>query len=305
MTGAAADPAGIDWERMAEPRADGYDTGVILRLAAAADPPLAPPADGQRGASAFGEGGPVARPAPPLGLTSDTIVPAAPDHPNLAAAARLISRWPVAFEQFKRLIDTIYAYTDPTQAAMGDWALGSSSHSHDGQWGRVYVTVDDPLGLAQALVHETAHQKLVAMGVRARKADRLIINDPGEGYAHPHFSHPRQPMTAVFHEQYTFVHVVALNLHMLAQAATERERQRILMLLARNVTRMEGGHDEVRRHVKTDSEGGLFVAAFLEWSTRVLRQGRAELDSNGYGWAPAPDHATPAAALFAISGGAR
>jgi hypothetical protein len=90
-------------------------------------------------------------------------------------------------------------------------------------------------------------------------------------------------MTAVFHAQYSFIHVTALDLHMLASAEGERERQRILMLLARNVPRMQAGYEEVARHIRTDAAGRLFVDAFMDWSEDVLQRGQAELDANGYG----------------------
>jgi len=90
-------------------------------------------------------------------------------------------------------------------------------------------------------------------------------------------------MTAVLHAQYSFIHVTALDLHMLAAAEGERERQFILMLLARNVPRMQAGYQEVARHIRTDEPGRLFVEAFMDWSRGVLQRGQAELDRNGYG----------------------
>ena len=90
-------------------------------------------------------------------------------------------------------------------------------------------------------------------------------------------------MPAVLHAQYSFIHVTALDLHMLAAAKEERERQCILMLLARNVPRMQEGYEEVRQNIKTDAPGRLFLDAFMDWSTEVLQQGQAELDANGYG----------------------
>jgi hypothetical protein len=146
--------------------------------------------------------------------------------------------------------------------------------------------VDDALGLAQALIHETAHQKLDALGVHADKAGRLIVNDAADSCLHPHFNGRRQPMTAAFHEQYSFIHVVALDLYVLAAADDARERQRILMLLARNTARMEAGHDEIAGHIRTDRDGAWFVEAFLKWSSNLLARARAELDANGYGFAP-------------------
>lgn len=70
---------------MAEPQADGYDTGVILGLAAAAGLRLRSCAP--RGFPRFGDGAVEIGPAPVRGLMSDAIAPAARDHPNLTAAA--------------------------------------------------------------------------------------------------------------------------------------------------------------------------------------------------------------------------
>jgi hypothetical protein len=70
---------------------------------------------------------------------------------------------------------------------------------------------------------------------------------------------------------------------MLAKANAQRERQFILMLLARNVPRMQLGYEEVARHVKADEAGRQFIAAFMNWSSDVLQRGQAELDANGYG----------------------
>ena len=163
------------------------------------------------------------------------------------------------------------------------WALGSSSHSYEEDFGSVHATVDNALGFAQALIHEMAHQKLRALGVSFETAERLIVNDPSEQFESPIRKDRTRPMTAVFHAQYSFIYVTALDLHMLAAAEGERERQCILMLLARNVPRMQVGYEEVARHIRTDAAGRLFVDAFMDWSAGVLQRGQAELDANGYG----------------------
>lgn len=276
----------VDWRRMAEPQKDGYDTDMTLRLAEHGGSPLRPEPYRRRpidGAATICDGMVAVRRAPEGGLTTDKIVPASADHPNIAAAAGLLARWPEAYAQFGRLVDTVYPYTDPEQARLGERALGSSSHSYESDFGSVLATVDDALGLAQALVHEMAHQKLRALGVSFETADRLIANDPSERYDSPIRKDQTRPMTAVFHAQYSFIHVTALDLHMLAAAQEERERQNILMLLARNVPRMQQGHEEVTKHIRTDADGRLFVDAFMEWSGDVLQRGQAELDANGYG----------------------
>jgi HEXXH motif-containing protein len=276
----------VDWRRMAEPQKDGYDTDMTLRLAEHGCTPLRPLPYRRRpidGAATFCGGMVAVRQAPERGLMTDEIVPASPDHPNLAVGAAYLARWREAYAQFGRLVDTVYPYTDPEQARQGEWALGSSSHSYEEDFGSLLATVDNALGFAQALVHEMAHQKLRALGVSIETAERLIVNDQSERFESPIRKDQTRPMTAVFHAQYSFIHVTALDLHMLVAAQGERERQNILMLLARNVPRMQAGHEEVARHIRTDAAGRLFVDAFMDWSKDVLQRGQAELDANGYG----------------------
>jgi len=276
----------VDWARMAEPQSDGYDTDVTLRLAETGVTPLRPlpyrrrPTDGE---ATFCDGAVAVRQAPLRGLMTDALLPAKVDHPNIAAGGVLLSRWPDAYQQFTRLIDTVYPYTDPEQARQGDQALGSSSHSYEEDFGSLHATVDSALGFAQALIHEMAHQKLRALGVSIESAERLITNSPSEEFESPIRKDRKRPMSAVVHAQYSFIHVTALDLYMLANANGERERQFILMLLARNVPRMKSGYEEVATHVKTDEAGRQFIDAFMHWSSDVLERGQAELDANGYG----------------------
>jgi HEXXH motif-containing protein len=276
----------VDWARMAEPQDDGYDTDVTLRLAENGVTPLRPLPYRRRttdGEETFCDGAVAVRQAPVLGLMTDALLPARVDHPNIAIGGALLSLWPNAYAQFTRLIDTVYPYTDPEQASMGDQALGSSSHSYEEDFGSVHATVDNALGFAQALIHEMAHQKLRALGVSFEMAERLITNNPSEEFESPIRKDRTRPMSAVVHAQYSFIHVTALDLHMLAKANGQRERQFILMLLARNVPRMQLGYEEVARHVKTDEAGRQFIEAFMNWSSDVLQRGQAELDANGYG----------------------
>ena len=276
----------VNWRRMSAPQTDGYDTEMTLRLAESGGTPLRPRPYRRRpidGAATFCDGMVAVRQAPERGMMTDKIVPAKLDHPHLAIGAAFLARWPEAYTQFGRLVDTVYPYTDPEQARQGEWASGSSSHSYEEDFGSVHATVDDALGFAQALIHEMAHQKLRALGVSIETAERLITNDPSQRFESPIRKDQTRPMTAVFHAQYSFIHVTALDLHMLASAEGERERQRILMLLARNVPRMQAGYEEVARHIRTDAAGRLFVDAFMDWSEDVLQRGQAELDANGYG----------------------
>jgi HEXXH motif-containing protein len=268
------------------PQRDGYDTDMILHFATTGGSPLraAPytrrPVDGEVTCC---DGAVAVRTAPVGGLSRPRIASADPGHSNLRRAAGLFACWPEAYEQFKKLIDTVFPYSDPAQARLGSMASGSSSHSYEEDFGSVLVTIDDPFGCAQALVHEMAHQKLRAMGVSLECADRLITNPPEQRFVSPIRKDKTRPMTAVFHAQYSFIHVTALDLYMLSEAEDQFERTRILMLLARNVPRMQSGHDEIAAHIKTDNAGSIFVRSFLDWSSQVLQDGRDKLESHGYG----------------------
>lgn len=284
--GDCLDPPSIDWTRMAEPQADGYDTDMTLYLSENVITPLRPRVYQRRaieGTHAFCHDKVALRPAPERGLLSETIVPAELNHRHLEMGAALLARWPTVYSQFQRLIDTVYPYTDPEQTRLGKWALGSSSHSYEEEPGSVHSTIDDALGFAQALVHEMAHQKLRALGVSLDSAERLIVNDPSQLFKSPLHKDWLRPITAVFHDQYSFIYVTALDLEMFARSEEEWESQRILMLLARNVPRMEVGFDEIGRHIRTDAAGEQFFEAFMQWSRNVLLRGRQTLDANGYG----------------------
>jgi HEXXH motif-containing protein len=159
---------------------------------------------------------------------------------------------------------------------------GSSSPSHEQWFGTVCVTVDDPIGCAQAFVHEMAHQKLRALGVSVESAWRLVRNDPRELYPSPIKIGRQRPMTAVLHAQYSFIYVVELDLRMLAAEPDPMTRHRMLQLLMRNVVRMEAGYETLAANVRTDREGAVFIDAFLAWARRAIAQGYDTLNANGY-----------------------
>lgn len=278
----------IDWRRMAAPQADGYDTKVVLDLATSGPSLLRPepyrrrPVDGAR--TLFG-GRVAVRNRPEGGLGAPRYAPASPLHPNLAIAETLLGAWPEVATQVPQLIDTIQPWTDTTMPAEY-WLTvpGSSSHSVEEEFGTIMVTVDSAIGLAQAIVHEMAHQKLRALGVSLMQASGLITNDPVKLFTSPIITNRKRPMTAVVHAQYSFIHVTALDVAIYdAVIMTEDQKRFAVYLLARNVPRMKAGYEEIAAHVETDADGALFMTAFMNWSRAVLTRGREILDANGFG----------------------
>ncbi len=277
----------IDWSRLAVPQDDGYDTGVIARMAGAG---ARTPSPGE--ATMFGGRTRLIACAERLPRARYAVAPL--DHPNIARGEALLRSWPAAHRQCGALVRELSPFLDPTLTP-AQWAHnpGSSSDGFAFPFGVIAATVDNPYGFAQALVHETAHHKLRALGVHLLAAERLIANDTTQLYESPIVRDRRRPMTAVVHAQYSFMHVTALDVAMYDAALDEETRKAAAFLLARNVPRMEAGRRELAAHLRTDAAGDAFFAAFDRWSEATLRRGREILDERGLGRAR-PDGSRPA-----------
>jgi hypothetical protein len=278
----------IDFARLAFPQDDCYDTSVLLWLLSktAEDHNKAPYVRRPSVEDVTICNGLVAvHHAPAVGFSNSYLIPAEPSHGNLPLAVSYLVRWPEAYIQFKNLINTVYPYSDLRQANSSAGAFGSSSHSFANELGAMHVTIDDPIGTAQAFVHEMAHLKLRAMGIMVDRSDRFIVNSPEELFSSPIRKDKRRPMTAVFHAQFSFMHVTALDLKMLKYRPEGEDKTHILMLLARNVIRMQSGYELIDKQIKTDNEGRLFVSTFMEWSANIIEESIKFLADNGFEYA--------------------
>ena len=270
--------AAIDWSRMAEPQDDRYDTVTALRLIEEEVTPWRPHASARepvQDAPSVCDGTvAIAIRDMPL-LPGPRFAPVNELHPNFTKALDYVGRWPAAIAQFPEIIHTVQCFTDTTVAPR----LGSASHSVNDRFGVIGLTVDCPLATAQAVVHETAHNKLRAMGVANEDAIRIVVNPPTDLFSSPVVVDQLRPMSAVLHAEYSFIHVTQLDLMMLEREEDDQIRADILVLLARNVPRMEAGFVTIQRHIRTDKAGEVFIDAFLDWSDRVLRAGRRVLET--------------------------
>jgi hypothetical protein len=275
--------AAIDWSRMAAPQADGYDTEVVLRLVEQEPAPWRPQPPRR---PAVGSAPAVCAGTVAVAVGDEPLLPqprfAAVDgvHPNFAKALDYVARWPAASAQFPGVVHTVQCFTDTAVGpAERSSRLGSASHSINERFGVIGLTIDNALATAQAVVHEMAHHKLRAMGVANEDAIRIVANPPKDLYPSPVVVEQPRPMTAVLHAEYSFIHVTELDLMMLESEQDEKSRADILVLLARNVPRMEAGFATISQHIKTDEPGKVFIDAFLDWSDQVLRRGRRALQT--------------------------
>lgn len=262
----------IDWTRLAEPQDDGYDTETALKLSTRE--PRQP-----AGTPAICDGRVAVRASAPeflgrMGWTQGPLV-----HPHIDQAAAWLDAWPTVLEQFCQLVEVLHPVNDP-KVPETQWgqALGSQSHNVFTERGHIYATVFDPLGLAQAMVHEMAHTKLYDLGLPIESAHHLILNPLDQTFASPVRTDRGRPMSAVFHGVYAFIHVLELDLRLWRRIDDGPLRERLKTLMARNVTRMEQGLAILREHGRYDARGERFVGAFQVWAQRVVKAGKAVLE---------------------------
>lgn len=267
----------IDWSRMARPQADEYDTHVILELVSLPSerrpqPFLRLPVED---APTLFEGRVAVRKRSDDALNKPGYVHAPPDHPNLKTAAQMLSAWPEIAAQFPALVHTIQPWVNVEKPAeYWEKAPGSASFHREDEFGIIMVTVESAMGLAQAMVHEMSHHKLYAIGVPSTGRAKIITNCPDDLYRSSIVTARKCPMTAVFHVQYSFIHVTALDVALYDQKnASEQQKRLALKLLKRNVPRMEEGYSELLRHARTDYDGQFLMEAFMDWSEEVIGRG--------------------------------
>jgi hypothetical protein len=271
----------VDWKRMAEPQDDQYDTRVTLEFATSGGSPLRRESYVRRpanGSPTIFDGAVAVRHLSAACPRPSKHINGPVDHPNIALAAEYVRRWPTVFMQFRALMDSFHPMIDlDVPAEKFGVVLGSSSHSEEAMFGTMYATFHDPLGLAQAFVHEMAHQKLRALGISFETTTGLITNRADELFVSPIRKDRPRPMSAVFHAEYSFIYVTALDIKMIEAEDDARDKAALLTLLARNVARMEEGLRVIRQHIKVDADGRHFVSGFCDWAESIIARGNTLL----------------------------
>jgi len=246
-----------NWSRMVRPHKDEYDTDHLLALAVASgwDKTVHP-------SSSFWFDGCIAvapisedlRSLPQTRSAAD-ILDIPYDFPTLPAIERLVATWPEGYQQVKRLIQRTHVGRTGNPTIQRSW-----SHV----WGVVSFTVDDPVGGAEALVHEMAHLKLTAMGCFLEQAFRFLHNDPTDLYQSPVLTDRQRPMTAVLHATYAWMHILALDLTVMAASAAPDTS--LLARAVANNQRVRCGLDEITRHAVLDSAGQQLICVLQKWA---------------------------------------
>ena len=148
---------------------------------------------------------------------------------------------------------------------------GSNSHQPKNTVGAAWATVHNPILLAQAFVHEMAHNKLFYLGQHFESQAPLFRNKTEELFDSPIRLDIPRPISAVFHGIYAFTHVLALD-RILFEKAENYNRTEFLGLLRLNALRVKQGTTIIKKCAQLTPEGEAFVSGFLEWSEDEIAQ---------------------------------
>ena len=271
------DESSIDWSCLPEPQASGYDTHIALQLASCAGYTRRNVGDNP----AILNGKVAVRCPEDDYHTPDGWKPAPSDNPNLAFAAGFLECWPEVLQQFSEIIHSIYPYSEPNLGEGSCSGPAQSASKKEGYSGKIFgainVTVFDPVGTSEALVHELAHQKLWALGVDFEHASRLVLNPPTQQYPSPVRRDPR-PMTALVHAAYAWLYIVNLQLKMIPFESKKGVEPAVLQVFvdryfARNLSNLEKAFKVVLENVEYDAAGEVFFASLFNWGTRLIDEG--------------------------------
>ncbi len=275
------DESSVDWSRLPEPQTDGYDTDIALQLANCAGYTR----------RAVGDNPTILDGKVAVRCSDDNyrmpegwkIAPS--DDPRLEFAVGFLECWPEVRQQFGEIIHSVYPYSEPNLgrgSCSGPAQDASASEGYEGKiFGAINVSVFDPVGTSEALVHELAHQKLWALGVDFEHANRLVLNPPTEYYTSP-VRENKRPMTALVHAVYAWLYIVNLQLKMVpfeSNKGVEPEVLRIFVdsYFARNLSNLEKSFEVVIENIKYDAVGEIFFASLFDWGTRLVNEGNKML----------------------------
>ena len=171
----------LEWRRLAEPQLDGYDTGAVMAI---------------RGMRKLAGRRPLPRFCYCYGTVSG-FSNASLDHPSIGVALRILRAWPEGWRQFRVLMNSVH----PVLARKGSAA--SFSNSDLTRFGTMWSSVDDPIALAENVVHEMAHHKLKTYGVPIVGSSELLLNSERSLFLSPVIFHSLRPLSAVLHAEYS------------------------------------------------------------------------------------------------------
>ncbi|MBL6448617.1 hypothetical protein JMN32_20060 [Fulvivirga sp. 29W222] len=259
----------IAWDKIAFPQPDHYDLEVIKRLK---DTSLIRPKVKSTSKVLFTcfdnrvAVGHYHHECPYSGMYNHT-----PEDVMISKSIDYLLDWPEMKEQFPFFV----SFINPIQLEFFESnPFGSSSGCHWDEPGLIYLTTNDPFPLAEAMVHEMAHLKLFSLGITMNSASEWISN-PAEAMYYSSIKDTERPMAAVLHAQYSFIHILYLDLILLKKYPTHQDHETWKILTNDTLKRMQTGQEVLERNIKPTKLGEPFIESFLSWSKDTIAKGRA------------------------------
>jgi hypothetical protein len=261
----------IDWKKIAKPQADGHDATVLkysLKEKFSHEKTVL--------GSDFLQ---TVALEPYTGNFNPGKQPASID--NIRKVESKMNIWPELAHTYEELIEFII-FADE---GFGQWnttngcSCGHIFFNHKGtQCGGkigVFVGMLGTLGTLEALAHEAGHLRLHMLGMHIEDHDNsLILNGPDELFESPIRKDKPRPMSAVLQAQYSYVMVSDMDLKYYDAFADEPDKQACAVSYLRaNIPRIAKGHDEVKKNVRTTTDGLQFMDGFWEYSDAVIERG--------------------------------
>lgn len=260
----------IDWSRMARPQADGYDSRMLAALARLLYDVDVDARPAPVGPSMFGGRVPLLHFE---AMPSSELQNAPLDHPFVAKAEGILGLWPEMVEQCGRLLTSVRPLKSTRQPDDVDHGAGCSC-GNTTRFGGIETTVYGSLGFAEGTVHELGHWKLHACGVHLEEWTHLVANDPGELFESPIRKDKPRPMGACVQAQYSYLHVLELNV--IAQNAGV-----FAGMLRLNRDRMAAGREVLKQWRPTPTSGEAYRAALDSWCGELLERADAAIALQG------------------------
>lgn len=244
-----------DWRRIGVPQDDGFDTVQILQMAEA-----------RWGYVARYDGGPrmlgteLIRGTAPV---ADGVEPADLGHENIGKVAAALSAWPLS-EGLLWLPDFYTPYVSQPPRSESRGCMSGHEKPSKGSRIGIYTTIDDPIGAAEGIVHEIAHQRLHCLGVDLDKHDgTLFENDNELRWFSPIRRDILRPMCALVHGVYAYTFVLEIDLANGAEGAQYAQQ---------NLPKVRRGLEEIKKGVVVTQAGAKFFRGYFEWAENVVRR---------------------------------
>lgn len=267
-----------EWERVAEPQVDGYDSDVTLQaLRESRYAERTSRTVPQQHGPVWTDGSParwivMADHMRPSSMLHDM------DHTNaqVQGGLRLLETWPAVRLMCSRLLVALCPISAGTPAE----GHGGTCGNFGDDWGWIYCTADNAWGFAEGIVHEVAHWKLRAFGIWFEDwTPRLIANSVNDRYVSPVRKDMPRPMGAVLHAQYSYIHVAQMCVRMLQATLVPTVSNYEWTLL--QLQRITEGQKTLREHFRGTAEGQRFFEGMDAWTTRVIEEGTAAVVKGG------------------------